>query len=145
MHVYLRAMPVDVSMSFAVVRMRMRMNHGTGMTARRREISSDPLGDAGQIQNAQQDEHESDCQLHREPDTRRNYQVEDDNSCTDDEDSDGVADAPEDSDQACVPDALLPADDGGDGDNVIWIGGVAHPQDKTQRDDGQQSHKNGRL
>ena len=75
------------------------------------------------------------------PTTGRDSQVEDDNSCPDDEDRDSVADAPEDSDQACVPDALLPADDGGYGDNVIWIGGVAHPQDETQCDDGEQGHK----
>ena len=47
--------------------------------------------------------------------------------------------APERADQRGARDVALAADDGRDGDHVIRIGGMAHAQKKTQRDDGKKA------
>jgi len=49
-----------------------------------------------------------------------------------------MADAPERADHGRVFDAPLAADDGGDGNDVIWVSGMAHPEKKTERDDGEE-------
>src|SRR5437899_13047181 len=41
--------------------------------------------------------------------------------------------APEDANQTGFQDGTLPADDGGNGNDVIRIGGVAHPEKKTNQ------------
>jgi hypothetical protein len=37
-----------------------------------------------------------------------------------------------------VTNAALAADDGGDGDDVVGIGGVTHAEKKTERDNGEE-------
>jgi hypothetical protein len=50
-----------------------------------------------------------------------------------------VADSPQDSDRSGVAHAALAAHNGGDGDDVIRIGCVAHAEEKTQGDYGEES------
>ena len=57
-----------------------------------------------------------------------NSQAEHDNRGADGDDSDGVSAAPEHADERRFEDGALAADDGGDGDDVIGIGGVAHAE-----------------
>src|SRR5271154_3259953 len=47
--------------------------------------------------------------------------------------------APEDSNQGGVANAALAADDGGDGDYVVRVGGVPHAEEKTESDDREES------
>ena len=115
----------------------MGMQNGTrGLS--RSKARCNPLSEAGQVENSEQDQHQPDGQLHRQTDPRRNHQVEKNNRSTDCENRDGVTDSPEDSDQACVANALLSTDDSSDGNHVIGVGGMPHSEKKTQRDDGEQ-------
>jgi hypothetical protein len=47
-----------------------------------------------------------------------------------------VTDTPQTADHGGVAHAALAADDGGDGNYVIWVRGMAHAKKKAQRDDG---------
>ena len=90
MHVDLRAVSVNMFMGDAIVLMEMRMDESAirvawGVAMR------DALRNAGQVQDAEQDQHQADGQLHGETDARRNDDVEQDNDGADAEDSNGVA------------------------------------------------------
>jgi hypothetical protein len=106
----------------------------------RREPVSDPLCHAGKIQHSQKNQHEADSQFHGEANARRNRQVEQNNRRADQQDRNGVANAPEDSDQAGVPDAALAAHNGGHRDDVVRIGGVADAEQKSHANHCKQIH-----
>src|SRR5580704_7345406 len=50
-----------------------------------------------------------------------------------------MAQSPQHPDQSRAPYAALPAHNRGDGDHVIRVGGMAHAQEKSQRDNREQS------
>ena len=50
-----------------------------------------------------------------------------------------MADAPQRADHGGVLDATLAANDGGNGDNMIGVGGMAHPEKEAQHDNGEKS------
>ncbi len=50
-----------------------------------------------------------------------------------------MADAPKGADHSGVLDATLAANDCGDGDNVIGVGGMAHPEKEAKHDNGEKS------
>ena len=93
MHVDLWAMAVNMFVGDAIVLMEMRV-HDTAIQVARSVAMRDALRNAGQVQDAEQDQHQADGQLHGETNARRNDDVEQDDGGADAEDSNGVTDAP---------------------------------------------------
>jgi len=60
-----------------------------------------------------------------------------DDGGADQKNRDGVADAPQRANHGGVEHAALTADDGGYGDDVIGVRGVAHAEEKAEGDDGE--------
>ena len=92
------------------------------------------MHDAGEIHDAEQDEHQADGKFHRESDARRNYPAEQNDRAAYGENRQCVAHAPESADHRGVLDAAMPRDNGGHGDDVIRIRGMPHAKEKSQRD-----------
>ncbi len=84
----------------------------------------------------EKDQHQTDGEFHRESYAHGDGEPEEDNSSADQEDRERMAYAPKDADQRGLHDGALAANDGGDGDDVIGIGGMAHAEDKTDRENG---------
>jgi hypothetical protein len=99
--------------------------------------------EADQIEGAEQNEHEADGELHRQTEAGRDDQGEEDDSRSDGEDSDGVADAPEGADDGCASEPFFAGDDGGDGDDVVGVGGVAHAEEEAERKDSDEAYRRG--
>lgn len=78
-------------------------------------------------------------ELFHEADLINEERAEDDDAPADDEQREGVADAPENSRPRRAANAALAANDIGDGDDMVGIRGVAHAQEKTEQEDGKQS------
>ena len=102
-----------------------------------REFFAEVFGDAGEIQDAEEDQHQADGKFHRQADAGGDGEAEEDDGGADDENRQCVADAPEDADPAGFQDGAFAADDGGDGDDVVGIGGVAHAEDEADAENGQ--------
>lgn len=100
------------------------------------KLFAQPFGNAGQIEDAEQDEHEADRKFHGEADAGRDDQVKEDDGGADNHDGDGVAESPECTDEGSAAEGTFAADDGGDGDNVIGIGGMTHAEEETNHQDG---------
>ena len=86
------------------------------------------------IHRAQHNQHESHGKLHRQSDSRRNYDIEKNDQRTDCENGEGMPDAPENSRERCLEEIALPAHDRRHRDHVVRVGGVTHPQKKSHRD-----------
>jgi glycine C-acetyltransferase len=138
-HVDLRAVAVNVLVNDAVMLVTMRVHHAALLVVRRIAVG-DALRHPGQVQNAEQNQHQPDGQLHREADARWNDNVEQNNRGADTEDGDGVANPPQHANHARLPDAPLPADDRGNGNHMVGVRGMAHAEDKSQTDNCQQIH-----
>jgi len=102
-----------------------------------REFLAEPLGNAGEIENAKQDQHEADSKFHGETDAGRDDKVEEDDGYADGDDGDGVAESPKGADQGRFGERTLAAHDGGYGDDVIGIGGMAHAEQETDGENGE--------
>ena len=131
MGMYVHVFDIAMTMHVAV-------NHRS-RAMHRRESFSDPLSGAGQVQHSQQNQHEADGKFHGETDARRDYQIEEDDSCADQNDGDGVSDAPENPYQASVPDVLLTANNRAHRDHVVGIGCVPDAEQETHTDDRQRT------
>ena len=94
---------------------------------------------ARQIQYAQQNQHESHRQFHAQAKPRRNRELEQNNRGANQENRNRVSQSPKRANHRGVKYVALAADDRGDGNDVIGIGSVAHPQKKSQQSDGEQS------
>ena len=95
------------------------------------EAVGEALQDSSEVQDAEQNEHQSHGQLHAEAEAGGNHNLEEDDGDADDEDGERVAKAPHGADKSGLADVPLFADDGGHRDHVIGIGGVAHSEDKA--------------
>src|SRR5439155_11690793 len=73
-------------------------------------------------------------ELHRQADPRGDHDPEEDDRAADEDDGQGVTDAPQGADEGGAPDLALAAHDRGDGDHVVGIGGVPHPEEEAQED-----------
>ena len=62
---------------------------------RRRKFLAEPLADARKIQQAEQDQHQSNGKFHRQPYARRNNQIEQNDACAHQNNRDRVAQPPE--------------------------------------------------
>ena len=131
---------------FGTVAMRMAVNVvpvSMGMRVmselRGREEFRNPAHDPREIQNSEKNQHKANRELHGETDWRWNYQAEQNDCGADDENRDGVTEPPEDANQSCLVNAALAADDRGDRDDVVRIGSVAHAEEETESNDGEES------
>src|SRR4051812_1396944 len=91
------------------------------------------------IYDSEKNQHERNRKFHAQTNTRRNDNTEQNDCGTDHEDGKGVADAPKESRQGGAAQLALPAHDGGDRDHVIGVGGVPHPEKKSDRQDGEEA------
>jgi hypothetical protein len=133
MHVDLRTVAMNVLVDEAVVYVPMRM-HDVIMAVGRRVAVCDALHDACKVEDAEQDEHQTDGQFHGETDARWNDHIEKNNGSADTEDGDRMADAPEDANDSRLPNAALATHDRGNSDDVVGIRGVTHAKNKSQTD-----------
>ena len=131
---------VSMHVRFTSVPVHVRVNHaGTVLGS---ETFGDPACETSQIQHAQENEHQSNGQFHCQADAGWNGQIEYDDSGAHQHDRDGVPEAPQDADDPRVPDTLLPAHDGRDRNDVVWIGGVPDAQQKPHANDREEiNHK----
>ena len=95
----------------------------------------DLLHDARQVQDAQDDQHQRDTELHGEPDPWRDLYAEEDDECAYGKDGYGVSKAPDRPDECCPADASLPADNGRDGDHMVRVRRVPHAEQEAKSDD----------
>ena len=137
-------MPVGVSVDVITVTVGMRVDASVG-SAPRGDHRRHPLRESGQAQDSQQDQHQGDGELHRETDAGRDHHAKDDDHPTHQGDGDGVADAPQAPDQGGAPGGPLPAHDRGDGNDVVGIHRVPHPEEQPQEDDGKVGDRGGFL
>jgi hypothetical protein len=138
-----------VWMSFGVVLVRMSMNvismamwvrmSEPRYSAGRRERVGNPLEHAGQVKDAQKNQHQADGKFHRETDARWNDPAEQNNSAAHQQDRKRVAHAPNGANQRGVADLSVSRDDGCNGDDVVRVGGVPHSEEEAERDDGEQT------
>lgn len=98
-----------------------------------RDCFRDPAHQTGEIEYTKKYQHQAHRQFHRKPNSWRDNQAEQNDGRADQQNRDGVAEAPEAPNECRMPDAALAAYDGRNGNNVVGIGGVAHPDEKTKR------------
>jgi hypothetical protein len=90
---------------------------------------------APNVSDPEHDQHHADGEFHAKAKSRRNDQVEEDDCGSDQEDRYGVPESPESADQCRSRELLLTAENGGDSNDVVGIGCVAHAEEKAERDD----------
>ncbi len=139
---------MDVLMTMRSMLMRMGMDNLCVLVSGRESVG-DPLRDPGKVEHTQQNQHQADREFHRQPNLYWNYQVEENNSGSNYQNRQRMAKPPEGADQAGMTNAVLAAYDRGDGDDVVGIGGVPHPEEESESDNGEQIgqtiHKIGRT
>ena len=91
------------------------------------------------IHRTQDDQHEPHGKLHGEPDSRGNHHVKQDDGGAHDEYRESMADPPENAGECSFQQVTLAAYDRSHGDDVVGIGGVAHPEKKAHRDNRQKT------
>ena len=95
-----------------------------------------PAHDPREIQSAQQNQHQAHGKFHREANSCRDYEPEQDDCRTNDENRDRVTQAPERANQRRLADASLTAHNRRYRDDMVRISRVAHAEKKTKRKDG---------
>jgi len=142
--VSVHAVSMAVEMLVRVVAVGMEVGVSAGH--RGREALGDPAGYSGEIQDAEQNQHDADGQLHGETEPGRNDHVEQDDGGAHRENGESMPEAPEGTDQGSALNGSLPADDSGDGDHVIGIRGVPHAEhEANQRYRHQATHSSSSL
>jgi hypothetical protein len=129
--------PMQIDVIAVHVRMRVRLYLSAG---RGRKTLVDPMEETSQVHDAKENQHQRNGKLHGQTDSCGNDPSEEDDGPTDGDDCECVADPPQRANQGSVLDCTVARDDRGDGDDVVRVGGVAHPEEKTQRDDGEQAN-----
>src|SRR5580704_1472896 len=90
--------------------------------------------EAGYIHQSQDDQHYRDAQLHAESEPDGNDEIEEYDASPHHKNGNGVANSPKSSDQRGPHTVALIADDGCHRNNVVGVGGMAHPQKKSHRE-----------
>lgn len=127
MTVFRKAMTVRMSVDVIAVLMRMLV---------RRDISK-----RAQIKKSENDEHERDAEFQTHTDALGDDDAEENNRAANYEQREAVTDSPENSGERSFTDFSLSTDDGGDGDDVIGIGRVAHAEEEAEKQNREQRHK----
>jgi len=94
---------------------------------------------ARHIHESKDNQHDSDCEFHAEAKTGRDGQIEENDRRAYHENGQSVTKAPECADQRGPGQIPLPGDDGGDGDDVVGVRGMAHTQKESHGDNGEQA------
>jgi hypothetical protein len=89
------------------------------------------------VPDTQHDEHQRHRELERQAKPRRYHESEEKNRAADQHDGSGVAGSPERTDACRSRDRSVLADDRHDGQDVVGIGGVPHPEEKPKGEDGE--------
>jgi hypothetical protein len=118
---------------------RMRVDDTAFVPARRHP--EERANQRGLVRETQQNEHQRDHQLHAQPDTRRDHEIEKDDRCTHGHDGEGMANAPGDARVGGSNALALTAHDRRDSDDVVRIGRMPHPEHEADGDHGQQAHR----
>ncbi len=123
-------MDVRMRMRRAVVSVRVRMDEQAFRpTAHSRRSFADQAGCGA---DAEQNQHDRDGEFHRESEPRRNRDFENDDRGPDYQHGDRVAESPYDADAGGDREAAFSAEDGSNGNHVIGIGRVAHPEQQSE-------------
>jgi len=109
--------------------MRRRMGGG--------KFVAEPAHGSGEIQNAQQNQHQRHGEFQGQAEPRRNRKSKQNDGRSDHQNGDGVADSPENADQASTRNRLFPADNGRYRDHMVGIGGMAHPKKESDAENEQ--------
>ena len=131
-------MPVRVPVHVVAVRMQViveveRMSAGD---ARMGVGRADRLAHPCQGENAEQDQHDADGELHRQTEPWRDDDLEHDDRHADRHDRDGVPDAPGGADQRRARHAALATDDRRNGDDMVGVGRMPHPDEEAEKQEG---------
>jgi hypothetical protein len=125
---------VRVRMRRVVVRVRVRMDD-RAIIARRTSAHSSPRAAyqaRGRI-DAEQNQHDCDREFHREPEPGWNRNFENYDRRSHQQHGQSVAESPYDTDSRGGAKPMLAAQDSGDGDHVIGIGRMAHPEHESEQ------------
>jgi len=129
-------MMVRMSMDVVAMAVGMRMSCSRYCSTRRKRVRN-PLEHAGQVKDTQENQHQSHGEFHGETDASWNNPAEQNDSASHQQDREGVAHAPQCTDHRSVADLSVPCDDGCNSDHMIGIGGMPHPEEEAERDDGE--------
>lgn len=132
-----RFVRMHMNVRFATMTMYVRM-HDAGAVLRG-EALGDPARDPGQVHNTENDQHQSHSKFHRKPNAGRNGKVEDDDAGADEDDRDGVTQAPERTNHSGMSNTLPPADNRRNCDDMIGIGRMPNAEHETNADDGEET------
>jgi hypothetical protein len=94
---------------------------------------ADSAPDSSQGKNAKQDQHHADREFHGQTEPWRDDNPEYDDRRTNGHDRDSVSDAPSGANQRRTRYAALAADDRRNGDHVIGVGRMPHPEEKAKK------------
>jgi len=128
-------MGVGVHVRLAAMLVYMSVHDARGMLGCK--TLRDPAGHPGKVEHSQYDQHDAHREFHGQPNPGGNGEVEHDDPGANQHDGDRVSQPPQDADDPGMPKALLTADNGRNGDDVIWIRRMPDAQHKTHADDGQ--------
>ena len=90
-----------------------------------------------QGENAEQDQHDADGEFHRQTEPWRDHDPEHDDRRADRHDRQGVPDAPGGADQRRARHAALATDDRRNGDHMVGVGRMPHPEEEAEQQEGQ--------
>src|SRR5258708_38788382 len=139
----MRRVNMGMAMSNGSMRVRMRMHYlflGLAFLRHAGTVESSKRNgfpESSYIHYSKNDQHDRDGKFHAESNSNWNYQVEENDRGADHEDRQGVANAPKGSNQRGTSLVLLITHDSSDGDHVIGIRGVTHPEKKSYGEDGE--------
>src|SRR4029077_7550526 len=112
------------------VTMRVRVNHHRRFICRDRRLWHG-THEAEQIPTSKHDQHEANGKFHRQTGSNWNHQIKKNDGASPHKNRQSVAKSPKDTNQGCPLWISLLADDGAHRDDVIRIGGMPHPEKKT--------------
>jgi len=132
MAVRVRVRRVPVSVAVYVVSMAVRMPMDDFRILGRNRTGG--AHEARNIHDAKDNQHQSHGKLHGEPDSRGDYDIKKNDDGTHDKNRQGVSDTPENAGHRSFQQVALAAYDRGHRNHVVGIGGMAHPEKKSHRD-----------
>lgn len=87
------------------------------------------------VEDAQQDEHPADREFHRQSQSRRDGDMQQNDGRTNKEDRQRMPDAPHCANQRRTDSLALSCDNGGYSDDVVGVKGMAHAQKEPEQQD----------
>ena len=99
-----------------------------------------PSEHAGQVQDAQENQHQPNGKLHRKTNARGNHPAKQNDSASNDKDRERMAETPKCTNQCGLTDLFGPRDNGRNGDHMVGVRGMPHSEKKSKRDDGDQAN-----